>query len=468
MGQREVRIPDVGQASEVEVIEICVKPGDQVSAEEVLIVLESDKASMEVPTPVAGRVNAIAIHLGDQVDEGDLILTLESDETLPESSADPDAQGQPQADAQRVPRSGPDATPLPAQVPALETDVVVSQLAGARGAERGAAKPDRAEPGAGAGREPVPDGQLGSSARAGRAPRTKVYAGPAVRRMARELGVDLGQLQASGAHGRLTKEDVQAYSRRVMQAAPARESTDPEIPEQDFSRFGPIELIPEGRIRQIGAKGLHRSWVQAPHVTQHEEADVTDLENFRQVQNAHRSADGVKLTLLPFIVRACAHVLREQPRINGSLAAGGKQYVCKQYVHIGIAVDTDEGLIVPVVRDADTKGIRQLAEEIANLAERARSRNLKPQEIQGGSFTVSSLGVLGGLGFTPIIHVPQVAILGVARMAWKQQYDGREFLPRRMLPLSLSYDHRAVNGAEAGRFTTRLAAVLADLRELIL
>jgi len=299
---------------------------------------------------------------------------------------------------------------------------------------------------------------------------SQVYAGPAVRRLARELGVSLQQVAGSGLRGRIVKDDVKSFVKgrlRAPAAAPAGGGL-PAMPEIDFSRFGPIETVPLSRIRARGADNLHRSWVNIPHVTHHDDVDVTDLEAFRRSLKAESEARGVKLTPVAFLIKACCQALAEFPTMNSSLDPGARNYILKRYYHIGIAVDTDEGLVVPVIRDANRKGLWELAREVTELSEKARARKLTVADHQGGTFSITSLGALGGTAFTPIINAPEVAILGVARLATRPQWNGSAFVPREMLPLSLSYDHRAINGAEAARFMARLAQLLGDIRRLAL
>lgn len=444
--QHKVTIPDVGEATDVEVIEICVAVGDAVAINDVLIVLESDKASMEVPAEETGKVLAVAVAIGDKVQTGSLILTLESEHT----------EQQPvDAEVAPAPASSPAAEVAPAQgvagtpacVDAQPTEVApateqAQSLMVQRGNQQGlAAQSDTAE--------------------------TIPYAGPGVRRMARELGVELAQVPATGAHGRILKEDVQAYVKNNLQKSGGMHSHDgggiPAIPEVDFSKFGPIRVEPVGRIAVRSMSQLRRSWLNLPQVTQHEEADITELEAFRQKQK-NTEPEGRKLTMLPFMLKACAATLAMHKKLNSSLSGDGLSYVFKDYIHIGIAVDTPDGLLVPVIRDVDTKSIWALNTEVQELSAKARNRKLKPGEMQGASFTVSSLGAIGGTGFTPIVNAPEVAILGVARADWKPVYQGSDFVPRLILPLSLSYDHRVVNGADAGRFMMALKQRLQDFR----
>ena len=428
----EVAIPDIGDAEDVEVIEICVAPGDDVAENDALIVIESDKASMEVPSPFSGTVAEVLVALSDRVNAGDPILRLR----------DVDGDARPSAAAAS---SGEDAD-------ASRDEQSTQAAAGAEPAK----PPAEAEQPAASAAE--------ASSPAGTKPR--VYAGPAVRRLARELGVELAEVAGSGDAGRIVKDDVKNYvkstlsSPRTLNMAPVKEI--------DFARFGETERQPMSRIRARGARNLQQSWQQVVHVTQHDDVDVTDLEAFRRSLAAEAAEQGVKLTPLPFIVKACIHALRDHPPFNASLSADAAELIVKRYYHIGMAVDTEDGLLVPVLRDADQMGILELAREIARLSTAARQGKLRPDELQGGSFTVSSLGAIGGTGFTPIVNAPEVAILGVGRMDTRPLWDGEAFQPRQVLPLSLSYDHRAVNGAEAGRFVADLKRTLGDIRRLAL
>ncbi|WP_338545925.1 dihydrolipoyllysine-residue acetyltransferase [Pseudomonas benzopyrenica] len=425
----EIKVPDIGSTGSANVIEVLVKAGDQVKAEQSLIVLESDKASMEIPAPKAGVVESVAIKVNDQAKTGDLILTLKVAGAAPKQAAKP-AAGNTAASAPSAEKK--------AEAPAK------------------AAAPASA-PAAGKGK--------------------KVHAGPAVRMVAREFGVDLGEVTPTGPKGRILKEDVQAYVKDQLQkskAAPAAAAGAtggagiPPIPTVDFSKFGEIEEVPMTRLMQVGANNLHRSWLNVPHVTQFDQSDVTDLEAFRVGQKAVAEKAGVKLTILPFLLKACAHVLKELPDFNASLAPSGKAVIRKKYVHIGFAVDTPDGLLVPVIRNVDQKSLLQLAAEAAQLAEKARTKKLSGDDMQGACFTISSLGHIGGTGFTPIVNAPEVAILGVSKASMQPVWDGKAFQPRLMLPLSLSYDHRVINGAAAARFTKRLGDLLAEIRSLLL
>lgn len=428
----EVRIPDIGSSGSANVIEVMVKAGDSVEADQSLITLESDKASMEIPAPKAGIVESLSIKVGDEAKTGDLILTLKVKGAAPAKKAAPkpqEAAPQQQAVApnkQGVPEAKVAATPAPA----------VSGPSKAGG---------------------------------------KVHAGPAVRMTAREFGVELADVQGTGPKGRILKEDVQAYVKNMMQKAkqaPASGAAGgagiPAVPEVDFSKFGEIEEVPMTRLMQVGAANLHRSWLNVPHVTQFESSDITELEAFRVSQKAVAEKAGVKLTVLPLLLKACAHLLKELPEFNASLAPSGKAVIRKKYVHIGFAVDTPDGLLVPVIKNVDQKSLLQLAAEAAELAEKARTKKLSPDAMQGACFTISSLGHIGGTGFTPIVNAPEVAILGVSKATMQPVWDGKAFQPRLMLPLSLSYDHRVINGAAAARFTKRLSELLADIRTMLL
>lgn len=422
LARYEVRVPDIGDAQDVTVVEVGVKAGQSVEVDDLLVVLESDKASMEIPAPVSGKVLSVDVAQDSTVEEGTLLAIIEtSDEHVePAAAAKPIATEAPPVEVARPP-----PTPAP-EAPAEET---------------------------------------APSARA-----DGVYAGPAVRRLARELGVDLGRVGGSGIRGRILKTDVEAFVKEAMTVGTAESARGgiPPIVEVDYAKFGPTEVVPLTRIRARGAENLQRSWLNVVHVTQHDDADVTDLERFRAEMKAEAQRREVKLTPLPFIVLAVVAALREHPRFNASLDAGLRNLIVKQYVNIGIAVDTPNGLVVPVLRDAPGKGVFELAKEIESLSEKAQNGKLSINETQGATFTVSSLGAIGGLGFTPIVNAPEIAILGVSRVSTKPYWTGAEFAPRQMLPLSLSYDHRAINGAEAGRFLTGLCRTLQDIRRLLL
>ncbi|UHH30686.1 dihydrolipoyllysine-residue acetyltransferase [Pseudomonas veronii] len=430
---QDIHVPDIGSSGKAKIIELLVKVGDTVEADQSLITLESDKASMEIPSPAAGVVESIAVKLEDEVGTGDFILKLK-------------VQGAASA-----------AAPAPAAAPAAKAEAapVAAAPAPAPAAKAEAAPAPAAAP-----------------ARSG----AKVHAGPAVRQLAREFGVELNAVTATGPHGRVLKEDVQVYVKSMMQKAkeaPAAGNATggagiPPIPVVDFSRFGETEEVQMTRLMQIGASSLHRSWLNIPHVTQFDQADITDLEAFRVAQKAVAEKAGVKLTVLPLLLKACAHLLKELPDFNSSLAPSGKAIIRKKYVHIGFAVDTPDGLLVPVIKNVDQKSLLQLAAEAAALAAKARDKKLTADDMQGACFTISSLGHIGGTGFTPIVNAPEVAILGVSKATIQPVWDGKAFQPKLMLPLSLSYDHRVINGAAAARFTQRLSQLLNDIRTILL
>jgi pyruvate dehydrogenase E2 component (dihydrolipoamide acetyltransferase) len=428
----EIRVPDIGDFKDIPVIEVMVAPGDVVKAEDPLITLESDKATMDVPSPQAGVVHELKVKVGDKVSEGSPILTLQSNEEKP---------GATEAEAQQAPARPRQA----ASPPAAATQRESRQQEEAR-----TAAPERKPP-----PHPAVNETRFSTA----------HAGPSVRRLAREFGVDLVKVEGSGPKGRIVKEDVQAFVKRSLAAAPAAGFAAPRIPEVDFSRFGPVEDKPLSRIRKLSGANLHRNWLAIPHVTQHDEADITEVEDFRQTMAREQ---GIKLTLLAFLVKASHAGLKEFPEFNSSLSPNGDALVLKRYFHIGFAVDTDEGLIVPVIRDVDRKGVLQIAKELVEMSERARAKKLSPAEMQGGCFSISSLGGISGTHFTPIINAPEVAILGVSRSYQKPVYENGSWKPRLTLPLSLSYDHRVIDGAQAARFTRFLGDVLADVRRLLL
>lgn len=450
----DVRIPDIGDAQDVEVIELCVAVGDTVAVNDALIVIESDKASMEVPAPAAGTVQEVLVSLGDLVNEGDAIVVLEAVEgaVATEETAQEVAGAAASADeavppAPEPPKGVRESDGLEKLIGELDQLIDSADAGG---------KSDQAPPRP-AGPEPHPSAGA------------KVYAGPAVRRLARELGVDLAHVPGSGGHGRIVKDDVKAFVKQSMVSEAAPGALAPAAaPAIDFSRFGEVEEVPLSRVQARGAANLARSWAQVVHVTQHDEADVTELESFRASLKAEAETRGAKLTPLPLIMKACTRVLTDFPQFNASLNPDVTALIHKRYMHIGFAVDTDAGLVVPVIRDASAKGVWELAEEIERLSAAAREGRLKPDEIQGGCFTISSLGALGGTGFTPVVNAPEVAILGVARLTTKPVWNGEAFTPCKILPLSLSYDHRAINGAEAGRFMVALTTLLTDFRRLAL
>jgi pyruvate dehydrogenase E2 component (dihydrolipoamide acetyltransferase) len=425
---QELTVPDIGGFADVPVVEVLVAPGDTIALDAPLVTLESDKASMEVPAARGGVVKEVRVKVGDRVSQGSVLATIEA------------------AEAAEVP-----ARPAPA-----ETAAHGNGQAAAPGPPPISAQPVEPRPIASSAPPPPPP--------SGPVP----HASPAIRRFARELGVELQRVRGSGPNGRIVRDDVQAFVKTALTAGTAGQGvTGLNIapwPSIDFAKFGPIERVPLPRIRKISGPILARNWVMIPHVTQHDEADVTALEAFRKELNAERS--DAKVTMLAFVIKAAVAALRQYPDFNASL--DGDALVRKQYFHIGFAADTPGGLVVPVVRDADRKGVLDLARETAALAAKARDGKLGPAEMAGGSFTISSLGGIGGTAFTPIVNAPEVAILGLSRSALKPVWDGAQFAPRLMLPLSLSYDHRVIDGAAAARFTTYLAAVLGDLRRTLL
>ena len=507
----EIRVPDIGDFSEVPVIEVLVEVGDRIRPEDPIVTLESDKATMDVPSPVAGRVAGVALSVGDLVSEGALILTVEpagsvdgatpaesprfglSAETAdaapgqaPDASAsDPDpghadpitgtAPGQPpDAPAHVAHHAAPITETMSGRTPAAPDASAVAVPAPPPGPPGGAVAAPKPASGAASQPDPrAPRGRPSPTAALESKPeaRPASHATPAMRRYARELGVDLSRVTGTGRKGRVLREDVNGFVKGVLSAPPpaAAEGTGiPPIPAVDFTKFGEVETRPLSRIKRISGPHLHRSWVNVPHVTSHDEADVTELEAFRRSIREEAAADGVRITLLAFITKAVAATLAGYPAFNASLGPGGDTLIVKKYIHIGIAVDTPNGLMVPVLRDADRKGVYDLAREMAGLGARAREGALKSDELQGGTFTISSLGGIGGTAFTPVINAPEVAILGVSRARTAPVWDGAGFAPRLMLPLDLSWDHRVVDGAEAARFLAHLARLLGDVRLLLL
>ena len=448
-----IEVPDIGDFEDVPVIEVLVSPGDRVGADDPLVTLESDKATMDVPAPVAGVIGEIEVKVGDRVSQGSPLLTIEpeggdstgeasalADETAPDEAAAPDsirsAEAAEEADQ-------PAAEPAGEEAPSLAPE---------------ASAPDREA------RPPSPETPSPSGNGGG-----PVYASPSVRRLARELGVDLTSVSGSGRKGRITQEDVKESARgpggRPATGAVPGLNLAP-WPSLDFEKFGPVERVPRSRIQRISAPNLARNWVMIPHVTQHDEADITDLEAWRRSLNEEHSREGVKVTMVSFLIVASVAALKEFPDFNSSL--DGDELIRKRYYNIGFAADTPGGLVVPVIKEADKKGLVEIARELTELSGRAREGKLSPGDMSGSTFTISSLGGIGGTFFTPIINAPEVAILGVSRSALKPTWDGSEFVPRLMLPLSLSYDHRVIDGAAAARFVVYLGRVLSDLRRALL
>lgn len=440
---REILLPDIGDFHDVEVIEVLVAPGDVVGAEQSLLTLESDKASMEIPSPFGGAVQAVLVAVGDRINRGDPIVTV--------ATADAEvADAAPSADT---------TSPSPSPAPAAATQPPAESLA--------------ATP-----RLPGEKEQLRRPviARPSDAPPGKAHASPGVRRFARELGVDLYYVPGSGPKGRVIKEDVQAYVKRALAEGSSAQTPVasggglqlPSMPEIDFAKFGEIERRELGRIKKLSGAHLHRAWLNVPHVTQFDEADITELEAFRKGQKDQAVKAGVKLTFMPFLMKALCKSLAEFPQFNASLSADGEKLILKKYMHIGVAVDTPNGLVVPVIRDVDQKGVFALAGELGEVSGRAREGKLSPTDMQGGCLSISSLGGIGGTQFSPIVNAPEVAILGISRASMQPQWDGEAFVPRLMMPFSLSYDHRVIDGAEGVRFTQYLASLLSDIRRLLL
>ena len=432
----EVKVPDIGDFKDVEIIEVLVKPGDTIKKEDSLIALESDKATMEVPSSHSGVVKELKVKVGDKVSQGTLVLMLDAVDgaaAAPAPAAPAKSTAPAQAPAQQPAK--PASAPAPQPAP-------VAQSASAPG--------------------PAHEGHVGHMP----------HASPAIRAFARELGVDLSKVKGTAPKGRITKEDVQGFVKAEL-SKPKGASTGgafsfPEMPHVDFTKFGEIETRALSRIKKLSGANLHRNWVGIPHVTQHDEADITEVEAFRVKTNEEIAKSGVKVTMLAFLIKASVASLKKFPEFNASLEPGGENLVLKKYFNIGFAADTPNGLVVPVIKDADKKSVVEIAKETSELAAKAREGKLSPSEMQGGCFSISSLGGIGGTFFTPIINAPEVAILGVSKSAIKPVWNGKEFAPRLMVPLSLSYDHRVIDGASAARFITHLGGLIGDIRKLVL
>ncbi len=435
--RQEVVVPDIGDFSDVEIVEVMVAVGDDIKAEDSLLTIETDKAAMDVPAPVGGKIIEMLVKTGDRVSAGSRILVLE-----PVAAAAKPAAAPAKSSAQAAPEPAPAAAKEPA--PAIAT------IATPRAAPASVDAPGQLPP--------VNESTFAAA-----------HASPAIRKFARELGVDLGRVKGTAAKQRISKEDIAAFVKAIMtgQAAAAAGAALPAIPQVDFSKFGPIEEKPLGRIQKISGSRLHASWVNIPHITQNDDADITALEARRQSMKAEATERGVKLTPLAFFIRAVVQALQEFPVFNTSMGPDNKSLIWKNYMHIGFAADTPNGLVVPVIKDADKKDLFTIAAELGDLSSRARDSKLKVEEMQGGTFTVSSLGGIGGTGFTPIINAPEVAILGMPRSKMQPVWDGKDFVPRLIQPLCLSYDHRVIDGATGVRFTTYLAARIADVDGLI-
>jgi pyruvate dehydrogenase E2 component (dihydrolipoamide acetyltransferase) len=445
----QVTVPDIGDFDTVDVVEVLVTAGDTVAVDDPLITLESDKATMDVPSPKAGKVVEVKVKTGDKIGTGGVVLTLAVSETTVGDASSPE----PETDG-----SGTRLAP-PEEGEAALTESPADHSPPRPAGDTAETRPDSRPAGQPITTGPAPIDEF---------PTTHVYASPAVRRFARELGVDLQRVKGTGRKARILKEDVQGFVKKAMAEPAAGGGALPPMPVFDFTRFGEIERLPLSRIEQASLANLHRSWLHIPHVTQHDRADVTDLEAFRKSKSEEAKARGIKLTPVAFLMKASVAALERFPRVNSSLDPDGEHVILKRYYHLGVAVETEQGLVVPVIRDVDQKGIFELAEELGEVSGRAREGKLKLDEMRGASFTITSLGGIGGTAFTPIVNGPEVAILGVSRMEQRPIWNGEGFEPRLMLPLSLSYDHRVIDGAMAVRFTTYLTQVLGDIRQLLL
>tara|TARA_R110001599_G_scaffold171353_1_gene362147 strand:+ start:139147 stop:140562 length:1416 start_codon:yes stop_codon:yes gene_type:complete len=471
MSMVEIKVPDIGDFKEVEIIEMLVKAGDTVKADQSLITVESDKASMEIPSSHAGVVKEIKVKLGDKIAEGSLILVLEAE-----------------AEAEKAPEKAAEKTAEKTEAkPEVKPEVKEAAKAEV---QTDAAKASAPAPAAAPKAEPAPSSvtaaptQAAPAATSATAPSgdsSNAHASPSIRKFARELGVDLGKVNGSGQKGRITQEDVQSFVKSALAAGPttAPAAAAPAAqnggglgllawPSLDFSKFGETTLQPLSRIKKISGPNLHRNWVMIPHVTQYDEADVTELEELRKSSNAANAKSGVKLTILAFVIKACVAALKKYPEFNSSLDAAGENLILKQYYNIGFAADTPNGLVVPVVKGADKKSVTQIAQEMGELSAQAREGKLSGADMQGATFTISSLGGIGGTYFTPLINAPEVAIIGLSKATMKPIWDGKQFVPRLIMPLSLSYDHRVIDGAGGARFVTYMSEVLGDLRKTLL
>ncbi len=437
---KDILVPDIGEFDAVEVIEVLVKSGDAVSVEDPLLTMESDKASMDVPSPFSGTVKTVKIKAGDKVSQNDLILTLVVKEL---ETADTETS----AETENSEATSPENKNI------VSTRKSESTSSGAVSKE-----PARRPP-------PIVMSVNQKSF-------LRAHASPSIRKFARELGVDLSQVHGSGRKERITKEDVQEFVKQALggtaSGTAAAGSGIPAMPEIDFSKFGPVEIKPLSRIQKKAAVNLHRGWLNLPIVTHHDEADITELEYFRKSLKDEAAKQGVKVTPLVFLLKACAVAIRKHPNFNSSLTADKENLVLKKYLHIGVAVDTPDGLVVPVIRDVEQKGLLELAKELGEVSEKARAKKLKTNDIQGGCFSISSLGGIGGTAFTPLVNAPEVAILGVTRSRMMPVWNGKEFLPRLMLPMDLTYDHRVIDGAQAARFMVDLCEILSDMRRMSL
>ena len=431
---REIILPDIGSFDAVDVIDVLVKVGDTVNIEDALITLESDKATMDIPSPASGVITEIKVNVGDKISEGTAILFIDEIESS-HSLAVEEIIGETSTEtADEISDSQTSAQPVQTAPRTAPKVMESAQIVGDSRSE-------------------------------------KAHASPAVRRFARELGVDLGLVYGKGSKGRILKEDVKAFTKSMLSGNKLGSGggfTLPEVPPVDFSKFGQTEMQPLGRLKRLGGQALHRSWITVPHVTQFDEADISELEAFRKSKLESAKAKGIKLTLVTFLVKATVVALQKFPEFNSSITSDGENLVLKKYFHIGVAVNTKNGLVVPVIKDADKKGLFEIADGISQLSNKAQQGKLTPAEMQGGCFTISSLGGIGGAGFTPIVNVPEVAILGVSRSTMKPVYENGEFVPRLIMPYALSYDHRVIDGVAAAQFTQFLSTILSDIRHILL
>jgi pyruvate dehydrogenase E2 component (dihydrolipoamide acetyltransferase) len=447
VASKEIQVPDLGNFNDVAVIDVLVKVGDSVQTDTPLLTLETDKATMDVPSPAAGVIEAVHVQRGERVSTGSTIVTLRVAEDAAPSAAAPVAQGEVK----------PDTKPAPPKAPATPA---APKAAATVPATAAATAPVAAAPSSSTALSSTPINDFGFS---------RAHASPSVRRLGRELGVDLSRVRGTAEKGRISAEDLKAYVKSVLSggAGASAGAALPRVSVPDFAQFGPTQIQPLNRIRRITAARMHASWVNLPHVTQFDEADISELEKVRQSLKDRTELAGLKLTTLAFVVRACVKALQHYPEFNASLDEGGENLVLKQYIHIGFAADTPQGLMVPVIRDANRMDIYETARALSELAQAARNGKLAGSQMQGGCFTISSLGGIGGTAFTPIINAPEVAILGVSRAAMRPVFHEGGFIPRLMLPLSLSYDHRVIDGAAGARFANYVASALADVRSLL-
>jgi pyruvate dehydrogenase E2 component (dihydrolipoyllysine-residue acetyltransferase) len=429
----EIKLPDIGDFDAIEVIEIAVNVGDNVEAEDTLLTLESEKSTMDIPSPHAGEIKQIKVNIGDKISQGAVIASILVTETDSAATEEKNPKPAVETKQEETPAPSPEPTPEPTPRPAPKTPET-SQLVG-------------------------------------QSKSAKAHASPSIRRFARELGVDLGLIYGTGTKGRILKEDVKAFTKSIMSGEKLSNKgafSVPEVPPVDFSKFGKIETKELSRIRRLTGQALHRSWITVPHVTQFDEADITELETFRKSKLKEAKDEGVRLTLVTFLIKAAVVALQKFPDFNSSIEPSGDNLIIKKYFNIGVAVNTDNGLVVPVIKDVDKKGLFDIAREITELSNKAREGKISPKDLQGGCFTISSLGGIGGLQFTPIVNAPEVAILGVSRAAMKPVYENDEFVPRLIMPFALSYDHRVIDGVAGAQFTQFLSTILTDIRHILL